>query len=108
MITIEGFKNIKDESRKFDILDSMILRIIEEPEYENYSGDDVAAWSEENIIKTFNKIVAKAMLEDVMADIETKKHELRQYFNDQYVDGFLKEANDRLQAAIYWIGAKDE
>lgn len=98
MISYESFKNI-EESRRFKLLDDMISELLETDEYKDYSGDEIAAWSDENIIKTYNKVVAKGMLNNLMNDLESARLEIQQYINNEVVEECINDSIEQLGRA---------
>lgn len=91
MITYETFKGL-EKSKRLNMLNKMISELLEKDDYKDYSGDEIAAWSDENIIKTYNNIMAKDLLDNLTNDLESARLEIQSYSNNPGFENAMNEA----------------
>lgn len=91
MIAYEVFKDF-EESRRFKILNKMISELLEKDKYRNYSGDEIAAWDDENIIKAHNEATAKDLLDGLEDNLESAKLEIQSCFNNPSFENAMNKA----------------
>jgi hypothetical protein len=91
MVSYEVFEGF-EESKRFRILEEMISNLLEKDEYRDYSGDEIAAWSDENIIKAYNEAMAKDLLDDLEGNLESTKLEIQSCFNNPSFENAMNKA----------------
>lgn len=91
MIAYEVFKGF-EESRRFSMLNEMISELLEKDKYRDYSGDEIAAWSDENIIEAYNEAAAKDLLDGLARNLESAKLEIQSCFSNPSFENAMNKA----------------
>ena len=92
--------NILPENLRNHEINGMIEDILAEKEYENYTGDEIAAWSEENICKVYNSYYVKDAMIEKIEGLDGWLTEIKMHYPNKVAIEGISNAIENLKKVV--------